>query len=375
MAHRPRKGPLQRHMPMIVRITRSVFIIAGAVGGLAVSRLVDWSDQTGYPPLVVIIIFIILGSSVGYVLGGIFGRELALVQRRIERRVQEMAPVDVLLGVGGLIVGLAVAWLASVPLRLIEPVWLSVLTTVLLFMLLGWAGVRIAFVKKRDFARVLPTLADLDETQGASAPAKFLDTSAIIDGRFAELRDLGLLEGELRVPRFVLAELHTLSDSADDTRRARGRRGLDLLARLREDESRRIEVFETDFPEIPDVDNKLIRLAAETAGTVITVDHNLTNVARVRGVAVLNLNEIASSMRPSHLPGERIRLRIAKEGKEAGQGVGYLEDGTMVVVAEGRDHIGSDVDVEVTSVLQTSAGRMVFSRLLAPTTGEDLDES
>lgn len=348
---------------MVVRITRLVFILAGAAGGFAVSGLVDWSDQTGYPPYVVIIIFIILGSSVGYVLGGIFGRELVLAQRRAERRLQDMAPVDIVLGVGGLMVGLAVAWLASVPLRLLEPVWLSLVTTALLFLLLGWAGLRIAFLKKRDFARALPALSEIDEAC-EEGTVKVLDTSAVIDGRFVELRELGLLEGELRVPRFVLGELHTLADSADDMRRARGRRGLDLLARLKDVESQRIEVFEADYPDIPDVDNKLLRLAAETGGMVLTVDHNLTSVARVRGVGVLNLNEIASAMRPNHLPGERIRLRVAKEGKEPGQGVGYLEDGTMVVVAEGRDRIGSAADVEVTSVLQTSAGRMIFSRLL-----------
>lgn len=350
-------------MPMIVRITRFLSVVAGAVGGLAVTRLVDWSEQTGYPQYIVIIIFIILGSSVGYILGGILGREFAFAQHEAELRLQEMAPLDIVLGVGGLIVGLAVAWLASVPLRLLEPIWLSIVTTVLLFVVLGWGGMRIAFIKKVDFARALPTLTD-DARACETSALKVLDTSAIIDGRFIELRALGLLEGELRVPRFVLGELHTLSDSADDTKRARGRRGLDLLARTNDRGSQRIEVFEADFPSIADVDNKLLRLAAEADAVILTVDHNLTSVARVRGVGVLNLNEVASAMRPSHLPGERIRLRIVREGKEAGQGVGYLEDGTMVVVAQGRDSVGIDADVEVTSVLQTSAGRMVFSRLL-----------
>lgn len=350
-------------MPMILRITRFLSVVTGALGGLAVTRLIDWSEQTGYPQSIVIIIFIILGSSVGYLLGGILGREFAFAQHEAEARLQEMAPVDIVVGVAGLIIGLAVAWLASVPLRLLEPVWLSVITTVLLFVVLGWVGVRVAFIKKLDFARALPTLAEDVRAGDAGAP-KLLDTSAIIDGRYAELRDLGLLEGELRVPRFVLGELHTLSDSSDDAKRARGRRGLDLLARASDKPGVRIEVFEADYPAIPDVDNKLLRLATETDAVVLTVDHNLTSVARVRGVGVLNLNEVASAMRPSHLPGERIRLRIAREGKEPGQGVGYLEDGTMVVVAHGRDHIGADADVEVTSVLQTSAGRMVFSRML-----------
>jgi len=348
---------------MIVHITRVVFIAAGALGGFAVSGLIDWSDQTGYPPYVVILIFIILGLLIGYVLGGIFGRELAAVYRRAEERLRQTAPFDLVLGVAGLIVGLAVAWLASVPLRFIEPRWLSGIATVLLFLTLGSLGVRIAFIKRGDFARAIPLMGDADVASERGG-LKILDTSAIIDGRFSALRELGLFEGELRVPRFVLGELHTLADSADDARRARGRRGLDLLSRLKDERASRIEVFETDYPEIPDVDNKLLHLAAETGATMVTVDHNLTSVARVRGVAVLNLNEIASAMRPNYLPGERIRLRIAKEGKESGQGVGYLEDGTMVVVADGRDHIGSEADVEVTSVLQTSAGRMIFARFL-----------
>lgn len=349
---------------MIVHITRIVFIGAGAVGGFAVTRLVDWSEQTGYPPYVVIIIFIILGLSIGYVLGGIFGRELASAYRSAEKRLQDTEPADIVLAVVGLVVGLVIAWLASVPLRLIEPGWLSLTSTVLLFILLGSLGVRIAFIKKSDFSRAMPMLAHSAE-EARSGSVKVLDTSAIIDGRFAELRDLGLLEGELRVPRFVLGELHTLADSSDDTRRARGRRGLDLLARLREGDSGRIEVFEADFPEVPDVDNKLLALAAQLEAAVLTVDHNLTSVGRVRGVDMLNLNEIATAMRPNHLPGERIRLRIVKEGKEPGQGVGYLEDGTMVVVAEARSRVGTEADTEVTSVLQTSAGRMVFARLVA----------
>jgi len=353
---------------MIVHITRFFFVVAGALGGFAVSGLIDWSDQTGYPPYVVIFIFIILGLLIGYVLGGIFGRELALAYHRAEERLRKTAPFDLVLGVAGLIVGLAIAWLTSVPLRFISPGWLSGIATVLLFLMLGSLGVRVAFIKRGDFARAIPVLGD-PQAACDNGELKVLDTSAIIDGRFSALRDLGLLEGEIRVPRFVLGELHTLSDSADDTRRARGRRGLDLLSRLRDDDSSRVEVFEADYADIPDVDNKLLRLAAETGATVLTVDHNLTSVARVRGVAVLNLNEIASAMRPNYLPGERIRLRIAKEGKEPAQGVGYLEDGTMVVVAEGRDHIGSEADVEVTSVLQTSAGRMIFSRYLGTSDG------
>ncbi|MBE0417588.1 MAG: hypothetical protein IBX63_07475, partial [Coriobacteriia bacterium] len=164
---------------MIVHITRFVFVVAGALGGLAISRLIDWSDQIGYPPYTVIFIFIILGLSIGYVLGGIFGRELAQTYRRAEKRLQEMASFDLVLGIAGLIIGLAIAWLASVPLRFIEPVWLSAFATVLLFLMLGSLGVRIAFIKKGDFARAMPGLSEVDaayETEGL----KILDTSAVI---------------------------------------------------------------------------------------------------------------------------------------------------------------------------------------------------
>ncbi|HET6497624.1 MAG TPA: TRAM domain-containing protein, partial [Coriobacteriia bacterium] len=282
-----------------------------------------------------------------------------------------MAPVDIVLGAIGLTAGLVVAWLSSVPLRLLEPAWLSLATTGLLFGFLGWVGAWVALVKKRDFAKALPTLDNRERASPECGTTKVLDTSAVIDGRFADLVRLGMLEGEIRVPRFVLSELHTLADSADDTRRARGRRGLDLLARLNQGADRGVEVLDADYPDTPDVDNKLVRLASDMGAVVLTVDHNLTSVARVRGIDALNLNEVASAMRPNHLPGERIRLRVIREGKEPGQGVGYLEDGTMVVVAGAKERVGTDADVEVTSVLQTSAGRMVFSRLLTEEGGAD----
>jgi uncharacterized protein YacL len=189
-----------------------------------------------------------------------------------------------------------------------------------------------------------------------------LDTSAIIDGRFVELQRLGFLVGNPRAPRFVLGELHTLADSADDTKRARGRRGLDLLDMLA-GRGEGIEVFEADYPEVAEVDGKLVRLAAELRTPLVTVDYNLTKVARVQDIEVLNVNELAAAVRPTFLPGEGLRLRVVREGKEADQGVGYLEDGTMVVVQGGKSRIGSEVDTEVTSVLQTSAGRMIFARI------------
>ena len=351
---------------MIVYLTRFVLVVAGAMSGFAAARVVDWSAETGFSENLVILILVILGAAIGYVLGGILGRELASLWSRAEDRLREVAPTDLILGISGLIIGLVVAVLASVPLRAVRPAWLSLASTVLLFVMAAYLGVRVALVKRRDFARVFRRFSpDSDETAGSDLASKrtlLLDTSAIIDGRFVELQRLGFLVGNPRAPRFVLGELHTLADSADDTKRARGRRGLDLLDTLA-GRSEGIEVFEADYPEVAEVDGKLVRLAAELKTPLVTVDYNLTKVARVQDIEVLNVNELAAAVRPTFLPGEGLRLRVVREGKEADQGVGYLEDGTMVVVQGGKSRIGSEVDTEVTSVLQTSAGRMIFARI------------
>jgi len=361
---------------MITYLTRFVLIVAGAMGGFAAAGVVDWSAETGFSENLVIFIFVILGSAIGYVLGGILGRELASLWSRAEDRLRDVAATDIVLATSGLIVGLLVAVLASWPLRVVRPVWLSVASTALLFVTAGYVGVRVALVKRHDFARLFPRVAAQsaeDEADGSPASRTLLlDTSAVIDGRFLELKRLGFLAGTLRVPRFVLGELHTLADSADDTRRARGRRGLDLLDTL-VGRGEGLDIFETDFPEIAEVDRKLMKLASDLGAAVITVDYNLTKVARVQDLEVLNVNELAAAVRPTFLPGEGIRIRVVREGKEPDQGVGYLEDGTMVVVQQGKSSIGSEADAEVTSVLQTSAGRMIFARLssISENSGED----
>lgn len=350
--------------PMILYITRFVFIIAGAMGGFAVSGVIDWSTETGFSEDIVILILVILGSSIGYVLGGIVGRELARLWQKAEDRIRDVAPSGVLLSTAGLIVGLVVALLVSSPLRLVRPAWLEVGSIVLVFVMLAYLGIRVALVKRRDFARLFPRLdgdGGTNEHGRSSAGSVLLDTSAIIDGRFVELTRLGFIVGSLRVPGFVISELHTLADSADDTKRGRGRRGLDLLETLTSDDLG-VEVFDADFPEVADVDGKLMRLALQLKAPIVTVDYNLTKAARVQGIDALNLNELATALRPAFLPGQSLRVLLIRPGKEADQGVGYLEDGTMVVVQQGSEHVGHEIDTEVTSVLQTSAGRMIFAR-------------
>ncbi|MBN2408781.1 MAG: TRAM domain-containing protein [Candidatus Aminicenantes bacterium] len=191
---------------------------------------------------------------------------------------------------------------------------------------------------------------------------KILDTSVIIDGRITDLCDTGFIEGTLVIPQFVLKELQFIADSPDSLKRQRGRRGLDVLNHLQKSSQIAVLVWETDFPEIRDVDSKLIELARQLDAKIITNDVNLNKVAKLRGLSVLNINELANALRPVVLPGESMRVFIIKEGKEKDQGVGYLDDGTMVVVDNSRRFIGQNVDITVTSVLQTTVGKMIFGR-------------
>jgi uncharacterized protein YacL len=357
---------------MIQAITRYTLVVTGLLGGYFISRVVDWHVELGLAPDYVIFLFVILGAAIGYVLGGIIGRELTSAWQRTEARLSELAGADIVLGTIGLVVGLLVAFFATQPLRRLEPASLAIGISMAMFAVAGYLGVGVALTRRREFAAAFPRLAPPDTTS-VKERTVLLDTSTVIDGRFVELRRLGFLPGSPRLPRFVLAELHTLADSADDTKRARGRRGLDLLATLSDQDA--VEMLEIDYPDMPHVDDKLMRLAVDVHALIATVDFNLTKVARVRGITVLNVNEAAGSLRPNFLPGDGLRIRIAKPGKEHSQGVGYLEDGTMVVVADGRALVGRDADVEVSSVLQTSAGRMIFARAVGAAVEDESLES
>ncbi len=191
---------------------------------------------------------------------------------------------------------------------------------------------------------------------------KILDTSVIIDGRIADICETGFIEGTLVAPQFVLRELQQVADSTDSMKRNRGRRGLDILQKIQKMGNVHVQIVETDFPEVREVDLKLIELARKMSGKIVTTDFNLNKVAQLRGVSVLNINELANSLKPVVLPGEVMRVFILKEGKEPGQGVGYLDDGTMVVVDQGKKALGRTIEVSVTSVLQTTAGKMIFCR-------------
>jgi uncharacterized protein YacL len=243
----------------------------------------------------------------------------------------------------------------------------------LVVIFLAYVGVVVGGQKGEWFepARVIAAFRDSSRLH----QYKVLDTSVIIDGRIADICETGFLEGTLVVPQFVLRELQQVADSSDSLKRNRGRRGLDILQKIQKMGGVQVQIVETDFPEVREVDLKLIELARRMNGKIVTNDFNLNKVAQLRGVPVLNINELANSLKPVVLPGEVMKVFIIKEGKEAGQGVGYLDDGTMVVVDQAKRALGRTIEVSVTSVLQTTAGKMIFCRWAEATMGEDTARS
>ncbi len=345
---------------MVVHVTRFISVAIGVLSGFTVARFVDWFDLLGLSPNMAMVVLVVLGWSMGYVIGGIVGRELDVVARKAEAGLRAMTLTDLILSALGLFVGSLMALMLAWPLRAVGPFWLVAILTVGLFLLTGYVSIRIALLKRDEVAAAFPRLAGSHPQSLGEKGELFLDTSALIDGRFVELHSLGYLNRSLRVPRFVLGELQTLADSADAIKRARGRRGLDLLSRLA-DEQQVVRLFETDYSTINGVDDKLIELARETNGAILTVDSNLAAAARILGVEVLNVNEAATSLRPTYLPGEPLAIIVRKVGKENDQGVGYLDDGTMVVIPGAAHLVGETIETSVTSVLQTSGGRMIFA--------------
>lgn len=286
--------------------------------------------------------------------------------RLVEEKLVKAPVTDVLFGTMGIIFGLIVAFLIILPLNSI-PI-LSTVLPIFLTLLLGYLGYQVGF-KKRDelinlFTRKNDRKKDIDEVvkERHGVELKILDTSVIIDGRIADICQTGFLEGTLVIPQFVLEELQHIADSSDVLKRNRGRRGLDILNKIQKELSINVEIYEGDFEEIQEVDSKLVKLAKLVSGLVVTNDFNLNKVCDLQGVPVLNINDLANAVKPIVLPGEELHVQVIKDGKEHNQGIAYLDDGTMIVVEGGRDYIGKHIDVVVTSVLQTSAGRMIFAK-------------
>lgn len=284
----------------------------------------------------------------------------------VENKLSDMSMAEIFFGVVGLIVGLVIAFLMSTLTAKMSLNWLAFFINAVMYFTFGYLGWTV--VTKRRGEINTPSWfkrSSKDKAGKTSAVArpKILDTSVIIDGRIADICGTGIIEGTIIVPAFVLRELRHIADNADPLKRNRGRRGLDILNRMQEELDIPIKVVENDYEDIPEVDAKLIKLAYDMNGVVVTNDYNLNKVAGVQRVPVLNINELANAIKPVLLPGEEMNVSIMKEGRETGQGVAYLSDGTMIVVTGGRKYLGEEVAVVVTSALQTSAGRMIFAKI------------
>lgn len=289
--------------------------------------------------------------------------------RWLEERLKNAPLPDVIGGTIGMVIGLVVAYLFSNEIRSIPVVGASVQFFVSIFF--AYLGLRIGFTKREDLLNLFSGKASLKDrgdkekdNKNAMRPgeAKILDTSVIIDGRIADLVETGFLDGTLVIASFVLEELQHIADSSDVLKRNRGRRGLDVLNRIQKELIAPVQILEIDFEDIQEVDSKLVRLAKQVQGKVMTNDFNLNKVCELQGVDVLNINDLANALKPVVLPGEELLVQVIKDGKEYNQGVAYLDDGTMIVIEGGREHIGGNLTVVVTSVLQTSAGRMIFAK-------------
>lgn len=301
----------------------------------------------------------LIGAVVGYLLAPWI---IIAPARAARNSLRNIPTIDLLAGSVGLALGLVIAALLAFPISQLPPPFGTILpfVGVLIF---GYLGATVLLLRRDDFMALfgLGTPAAGEQNTAKSELKLLLDTSVIIDGRIADVADTGFLLGTLLVPRFVLNELQYIADSSDAMRRNRGRRGLEILDKLQQNTAITIEFIDQDPADAQQVDDKLISLAKALDGAVITNDYNLNRVARLQGVKILNINELANAVKSIFLPGEEIPLHIIQAGKEFGQGVGYLEDGTMVVVENGRQYLNQDILVQVTKVLQTNAGRLVFA--------------
>lgn len=334
--------------------------------------------------LICILFGVVLGGLIGFLASPYFIRCLKRFSAWVEQQLGKMPIHDVIAGAIGLAIGLIIANLLGYSFAKIPIVGDYI--PVIFSIVFGYLGITITIKKRqeltglfdfvprfmKDFAKMKEMRAGASqapaETAKAVAPKaedkayKLLDTSVIIDGRIADICDTGFIEGTLLIPVFVLEELQHIADSSDVLKRTRGRRGLDILQRIRQSTKVKVEITNVDFDDIAEVDSKLVRLGQQVGGKIITNDYNLNKVAQLRGVEVLNINELSNAVKPVVIPGETMHVTIVKAGKEPGQGVAYLDDGTMIVVENGYHHMNESITVEVTSALQTAAGRMIFAK-------------
>ena len=360
------------------KILRAIFVLLFTVLGIVLSRQGETVLALLLPNSVLTetILGITFMSLAAMLVGGIFGaiigsfispyliKSLFMFTSTVEKSLSAMSTQDLIAGTLGLFLGLIIANLVGLAFGSVP--YIGPYVSVALSISLGYLGMHLVVSKKSELAGWLHLHAEgsFDKKKNKDHhTGKLLDTNVIIDGRVADIYRSGFLEGPIIVPVFVLEELQKIADSSDILKRNRGRRGLDILNHMRKNSKDDVIIVTNDFEDISEVDSKLVKLAREKNYKIVTNDYNLNKVAELQGVAVLNINDLAIAVKPAVIPGEQIFVQLVKSGKEEGQGVAYLEDGTMIVVENGSQCIGKEVPVIITSVLQTSAGKMIFAKL------------
>lgn len=359
---------------MVRKIMKYAITLIGSTLGILVVYMASHFHLisiTGAAEVAAYIGSFILFGIIFFILSEPIMRTLTRIVQAVERELQAVPTTQILLSGLGLIIGLILASLITQPIGLVlegVPVVGSILKLVLtaaVYLLLAYLGVALATTKRDELQGTMQRLrlpSNKDRRHKTDSVPKILDTSVIIDGRIAEIFDAGFIEGEIVVPVFVLVELQHIADSSDTLRRQKGRRGLDMINQIKQNERIHFSISDLDYDDVTEVDSKLIRMAKETGGSVVTTDYNLNKLASVQGIRVLNINELANAMKPVVIPGEEMTITVIKDGKEHNQGLAYLDDGTMIVVENGKRHIGNTIEVLVTSILQTSAGKMIFAK-------------
>ncbi len=337
-------------------ISRIIGMLVIAVGGVILG--VRFAEISQTDPIFYGITFMLVGALAGLILTPYLTvRPMRFLRQKIHRMpVQQLLAATI-----GLMIGLIIASLSTFPLSML-PRPLNQILPFLSALLFGYIGVLVMTARQQEIFAFLRGRLPERSGEWGEIPPVLLDTSVIIDGRIADISRTGFIRGEMLVPRFILNELQHIADSSDPLRRNRGRRGLDMLRRLQEESGSLVRIVDLDIPETRAADDKLVLLARRLRCPILTNDYNLNRVAELQGVTVLNINELANAVRAVYLPGENLRVHVIQEGKEADQGAGYLDDGTMVVVENGRSFIGMEIETTVTKVLQTAAGRMIFAR-------------
>lgn len=349
---------------MLNKVIKFSFAAVGAVTGYTLTKTFFEYQFDGILPQLKTVTYIIIAVAAALVFYTTGSKIIEVVMDfldKLETFLQKMTLYELVISSVGLIIGLVTANLVTIPINNIEIIGTPI--SIIANVLFGGLGIAIAVGKKNE--NIIDSIKN--KATGVKAEKtvhqpKILDTSVIIDGRIVDICRSGFLEGELVIPGFVLEELRHIADSTDALKRNRGRRGLDVLNMIQKDIEFPVRIEHIEIAPDAEVDNELLKLTKQLGGKVLTIDFNLNKVASLQGVPVLNINELANAVKPIALPGEEMVVQVIKDGKENGQGIGYLDDGTMIVIDGGRRHIGESLNVTVTSILQTAAGRMIFAK-------------